>query len=71
MKRARKLVAGLTLAGMVTFGVVVVSAPAEAHNRVCKTVSVPKTEPWYKCIRTSPAQRLLPGCYVQSKVVCS
>jgi hypothetical protein len=68
------MVVGAAVFGMFAFEVGT-AAPAEAHNRVCRVVSVPPTLPWYKCLQnvggTSGTGNSPAGCYTTKKTVCS
>lgn len=75
-RRTRALLA-LALVAVAMFGMLVFeqasAAPAQAHNRVCRVVTVPQTLPWYQCVNlgTQPAGSLPAGCYATKKTVCS
>ena len=66
------MVVGAAVFGMFAFEVGT-AAPAEAHNRVCRVVTVPQKLPWYQCVNlgTMPAGSLPAGCYATKKTVCS
>lgn len=78
MSNAKRKMVGLSTIAVALFGMLVfpmaAADTAQASNRVCSRVTVPKTLPWYLCLQnaggTSGTGNGPYGCYTHTKIVC-
>lgn len=78
--RVRRGLAFVVIALLATLGSVFIqvdgasAAPASTNGLYCRTVTIPKTLPWYACLQniagTSGTGNGPYGCYTHTKYVC-